>query len=207
MSPEAHLCRIGAVLDENYEYFEVPLPPQRREMYAEDLAHVSFTDLVWACKTYRLQAPPPNQTKKPPKPQDLLRVLNPELSAYDQAVNVATKIMWGVQAYGSWGLRHNRAKMQTALGDLAMAIIKQFGWESLCEQTDKQTYDLRFAKLRDAANAEIQKRTHTTAHQELAALRACAQAKLPADKPRLLTGIGDILQHMPQAAMKVPRGT
>ncbi|RYF12469.1 MAG: hypothetical protein EOO40_01175 [Deltaproteobacteria bacterium] len=191
--------QIGALLDAAYAYYQTPLPKHVRDKYVAQLMDldVAVEEVNFAIDHYHLQAPPPNQTKKPPIPYQLIAILRPQPSLEAEANQIAS-VIWA--AIGACGY-NNPDKARAMMGETGWQVVRLMGsWEEVCSSAKQSDINLWHAQLRDRARGIIVRAQDAERMQQIEGVRAFVReiTKDATNSPMRagVLAVGDVIQNL-----------
>lgn len=179
--------RISVLIDAYY-YEGKQLLPRQVSMFADDLEEFDPEALQEACVVYRKRLVPEGCYPRPPRPSDLIAILQPKVDAKDEAALIANNIHAAIGRFGA----PNMAAAREHLGAAAWAVVRMRGtWEDLCRSCTVENQGTTVAQLRELARAVLQANngripTHHTALPEhsMAELSEPVQLEIEAEPER-----------------------
>lgn len=126
-------------------YYRVKIEDQVLKMYAEDVADLSFEDVIRALGNYRRDP----KNRQMPLPAQIRDMIEPVQSNESQAKEIAAKINGAIVKFG----HPNESLAKQYIGEIGWAIVQRWGgWAHLCAHMGLSIDPGQFyAQIRDHA--------------------------------------------------------
>jgi len=150
------LQEIKIALYNAHAFYDERLRAEKLEMMAELLEDFDPEAIRQAIRAWMLAPPEKGHKPRPPMPNELIALMQPQLTPEQEGSDIAGQICGAISKYG-W---NNAKAAKAALPEIAWQILSDNygGWPRFCEMSHERDMVNIRAQLRDQIAASIKRR-------------------------------------------------